>query len=189
MCSSAGSTPAVADMRTRLAHGRLAELHPKRVIALAVGEPIRVPYLKLYDDGYYRPRSPTGRGQCHTDSGFGRAVWRCPLTFRPHISQWSGSGSRLDSPRFPGATARETVRTLRVQGERRRLMASLSTGRGGTSGEGSSRAMMAGMRRPFSCTIATLPFGQTLPGNAMNDGAVAAPPPWHRLRICPLRPS
>src|SRR5215217_9586313 len=81
MCSSAGSTPAVADMRTRLAHGRLAELHPKRVIALAVGEPIRVPYLKLYDDGYYRPRSPTGRGQCHTDSGFGRAVWRCPLTF------------------------------------------------------------------------------------------------------------
>jgi len=34
--------------------------------------------------------------------------------------------------------------------------------------------MMAGMRRPFSCTIATLPFGQTLPGNAMNNGAVAA---------------
>src|SRR5215203_1777027 len=79
--------PAVADMRTRLAHGRLAELHPKRVIALAVGEPIRVPYLKLYDDGYYRPRSPTGRGQCHTDSGFGRAVWRCPLTFRPRTAQ------------------------------------------------------------------------------------------------------
>src|SRR5215217_4726044 len=139
MCSSAGSTPAVADMRTRLAHGRLAELHPKRVIAFAVGEPIRVPYLKLYDDGYYRPKEP--RLPRAVPHGFGLRPSRLAmsLTFRPHISQWSGSGSRLDSPRFPGATARETVRTLRVQGERRRLMASLSTGRGGTSGEGSSR--------------------------------------------------
>src|SRR5215204_424190 len=144
------------------------------VIAFAVGEPIRVPYLKLYDDGYYRPKEP--RRPRAVPHGFGLRPSRLAmsLTFRPHISQWSGSGSRLDSPRFPGATARETVRTLRVQGERRRLMASLSTGRGGTSGEGSSRAMMAGMRRPFSCTIATLPFGQTLPGNAMNNGAVAA---------------
>src|SRR5215204_6285488 len=106
MCSSAGSTPAVADMRTRLAHGRLAELHPKMVIAFAVGEPIRVPYLKLYDDGYYRPKEP--RLPRAVPHGFGLRPSRLAmsLTFRPHISQWSGSGSRLDSPRFPGATAR-----------------------------------------------------------------------------------
>src|SRR5829696_5479747 len=123
MCSSAGSTPAVADIRTRLAHGREQSFTRN---GDCFGR--RVPNLKLYDDGYYRPRSPTGRGQCHTDSGFGRAVWLCPLTFRPHISQWSGSRSRLDSSLFPGATARETVRTLRVQGERRRLMASSAAG-------------------------------------------------------------
>src|SRR5215213_1565318 len=69
-----------------------------------------VPYLRLYDDGYYRPGGPTGRGQRHTDSGFGRAVWRCPLTFDLTFRNGAAPGAGSIRHAFPGATARETVR-------------------------------------------------------------------------------
>src|SRR5215213_2127134 len=144
---------------------------------MAVG----VPYLRLYDDGYYRPRGPTGRGQCHTDSGFGRAVWRCPfdipISFRNGAARfvtlpWSDRQRTMSGP----YRCRETtaVNSQFVQRKGWRECRGFDD---------------AGNEATVSCTVATLPNGQTLSGNPMNSGVVAVPPPWHRFRICALRPS
>jgi hypothetical protein len=120
-----------------------AELHPKKVIAFAVGEPIRVPYLKLYDDGYYGPRSPTGRGQCHTDSGFGRAVWRCPFDISTSYSSTSSGSRKLTcgpwkapSPAITQGLVRRRIRSFRSV----TLLQSQRTARGPDSPVDSQRA-------------------------------------------------